>query len=67
MTEQQSEQRRIAQWLEAKADTMEDWLRKQPSFFLQYEDQGHTATYIRALRDVASYLISDLTKGMRAP
>jgi len=57
MTDQNEEQFRVAQLLQTKADAMEARLRGQSSFYLQYEDNGHTATYIRALRDVALFLV----------
>jgi hypothetical protein len=56
MEEPKTEKLRIAKQLEDKANAMEVWLKKQSSFFLQYDDHGHTMTYIRALRDVATFL-----------
>jgi hypothetical protein len=42
--------RRLASDLEAQANEREAWIRSQSSFYVQYEDQGHTMTRARQLR-----------------
>ena len=38
---------------ERKAMAIKDSLNGQSSFYLQYDDQGHTSTKVRALMDMA--------------
>ncbi|MGE4195954.1 MAG: hypothetical protein AB7G11_02365 [Phycisphaerales bacterium] len=52
----QSERQRIIDWLEARAAEERTWIKRQTSFYVQYEDQGQTMTRVRAFEEVASFL-----------